>query len=936
MRIYLKQNLSRVSEIVIAVLITLTAFQNQAQAIENTEINHLNEVTHLEIPNIAPADYVIKKTDEKIELSVEALSEANLQKLKNYSDRFIRKIEVNKNNSLSKDVITFYLSEKNLEIFDYLTDAPSTLSIDIFAKDDSKEQDAEYEISQKLEKKSSPAKKNTKQEDFKVVSKGRDIASAEFIKTIGQVTITGDTTDVKKEAEKDNEELKKKKEVNREMQRIIRLAKMDTADILKFDTEKVNFSKDSLIEGTNRIYIKYPMLLSEHSTISDILQRDIRFEFKPSQDPVSLDFMKVRKFYTNRDYKSFLKAKKIFAKKHQSSKFDEMINYMEAEAYLKLYNEEGLKIFFDRSLKIYDALLTKYPDSPISERTLLLASYLRLKDKNYFDASRNLKTYIKLYPQSPLRENMELILAQSLVRLHEYKEAKQIYNSLFSSTAPDVKASAYYEYGDAFFEARDYEKALTAYSEALKMFPAEDKSYPNIYFNMGEIEFLLGRYKNSLEDLRKFISQHPQHEYASFAWTRMGEIFEMSEVDPKIWKGYFNESFFRFQNKLGGAIAKINLLYHQALTSPPKKFEYIIDQMKAYENQIALPQANEYLHFKISDAYYETGNYKKSVQVLMDHFKTGDVPEHVEKFHKRIGRGLAAQLRSLVAQNNILEGLKLFDQTDNLWFKKSKRFDFSFYKGELFRHANLYSKAHLEYEKYLVDFANVKNQQDLDKSQKMPYLVEVHLRNAEALLALSQSQKAQEQLSKINRESLAPELQDEYSLANAQLLAQNEKPEQAIEELKKISKPTVKHLSFLLDQYQKTGQTNEAISTIDQQIEKQTFSELDRFLLLKKKVSILEVSKDKKFPEFLARFYNEFKDKKFDFDREKYLLYRNLSEQNKTKEASEVFSRIQPNSYWARLAKEVQEDDQWSQKYKKYVDRIPAMQPAKENSNGSN
>lgn len=933
----MQHNLSRVSEIVIAILITLAAFQAKVQALENTEINHLNEVSHLEIPNISPADYTIKKTAEKIELTVESLAEVDQLKLKNYSDRFIRKIEVSKNSSLSKDIVTFYLTEDNLEIFDYLTDSPSTLSIDIFAKEDSGDRDLEYEMTQKLEKKKSALlNKNDKKNDFKVLTKGREIASAEFIKTIGQVTINGDTSDVKKEMEKDVEHLQKKKEVNRELQRIIRLAKMDMADILKFDSDKINFNKDSLIEGINRIYIKYPILLSEHSSIEDILQKNIRYEFKQSQDPVSLDFMKVRKFYTSLDHKSFLKAQKIFTKKHPKSKYDEMINYMEAETYLKLYEEEGSKAFFDRSLKIYDALLAKYPESPISERTLLLVSYLRLKDKNYFDASRNLKSYIKLYPQSPLRENIELILAQSLVRLHEYRDAKELYNTLFKSTASDIKIAAYYEYGDAFFEERDYEKALSAYENALKLFPEEDKSHPNVYFNMGEIEFLLGKYKKSLEDLRKFISNHPQHEYASFAWTRMGEIFEMSEVDSKIWKGYYNESFFRFQNKLGGAVAKINLLYHQAISSPAKKFQYVIDQMKLYENQIALPQANEYLHFKISDAYYEVGDYKKSVQILMDHFKTGDVPDHAEKFHKRIGRGLAAQLRTYVDQKNVLEGLKLFDQTDNLWFKKSQRFDFSFYKAELFRLANLPFKANLEYEKYLVDFSNVKNPQQLDKSQRLPYLAEVYLRNSEVLFNDNRFKQSQDQLAKIKIEELSSDLQADYHFMNAKLLAKNDKSQEAINELQKIPKPSFDKINLTLDLYQKMGQSNNAIAVIDKQMDQGDFKEVDRFQLLKRKASLLEMNKDKKYPDFLARFYKEFKDKKFDFDREKYLLFKHLSEQKKFKEADEVFSSIQPNSYWARLAKEVQDNEQWSQKYKKYVDRIPAMQPAKESVNGPN
>lgn len=910
----------------IAVLIAIGMTQQVSYA---AEINHLNEVTHLEIPDVTPADYTIKKNNEILEISIEGLPESQQSKLKAYSDRFIRKIDIKKSTTLSKDVITFYLSDKNIEIFDYLTDSPSTLSIDLFAKDETKEIDAEYEMAQKL---------NKKKYDKSIKNRpaGRDIASAEFIKSIGHVTVTGDTTDVKKHVETEEEKIKKRKEINKDLLRIVRLAKQDSEDLLRFDTDKINFSKDSLIEGRNRIYIKYPVLLSEHKYVSDILQKDIQYEFKKSDDPVTQDFLKLRKIYSNEDFKNFLKAKKIFSKKHNKSKFDEMVGHMEAEAYLKLYAQENEKIFYDRALKIYDSLLNKYPASPVSERTLLLISYLRLQHKQYFEAARNMKLYLTRYEKSPLYENIQLVLAQSLVHLHEYKDARKVYDSLLSSDNAEIKSAAYYAYGDIYFEERDYNSAIKFYNEALKKYPAEDKLYPNIYFNLGETQFLLGQYKESLNNLRKFIEQHPQHDFASFAWTRMGEIFEMSEVAPKVWKGLFNESFFRFENKLGGAIAKINLLYDQAIHSPEKKFPFIIEQMQAYMDKIPLKQANEYLNFKISDAYFETGKYKDAVDRLVSHFKTGEVPDHVEKFHKRIGRGLAAQLRADAEAGRIVEGLKLFDETDPLWFKKSERFDFSFYKAELFRLAKLYSKAVVQYEKYIKDFENVPNKQELDKSQRLPYLSEVYLRQAECNFHLGQMQIAKDNINKTNTKELSADLLNEYYLLNAKILVKNEKKSEAISALQNIDKKNLETILMLADLQHQNEKSAEAVATIDKYIESGVAGSEERFVVLKKKLNILENSDVKKFPEFLSRFYNEFKDNKFDFEREKYLLFSQLIEQKKTQEAEEVFIKMKPQSYWAKLATELKGNNQWAQKYQKYIDRIPAMQKSKEGPSGSN
>ncbi len=927
MKLFSLLNLCRVLEVAFVMSTSVFLFLEQSHASGETEINHLNEVTHLEMQDIAPADYVLKRAGEKLELNVDALSEATKKKLTNYSDRFIKKIEIQKNTSLSKDIITFHLVDKDLEVFDYLTDAPSSLSLDFFAKEDGKETDAEYEMAQRLIKKEN-GKKSEK-------SARRDVASSEFIQTIGHVTIAGDTTEVKDQAKSEDEKHQKKKEVNAELLRIIRLAKQDAGDLLKFDTDKLNFSKDSLIEGKNKIYIKYPVLLNEHKYISEILQKNIQYDVKEAKDPAGKNFTKIRKFYTNRDYKNFLKSKKIFQKLHPNSKYEEMATYMEADAYLELYKVEKEKIFFDRSLKIYDSLLSKYPDSQISERTLLLAAYLRLKDQQYFEASRNLKQYTVRYEKSPLRENIELILAQSLVRLHEYEDAKKIYSQLFKSDNQEIQASAHYEYGNIYFEEKDYLSAISAYETALKLYPLEDKTHENIYFNLGETQFLIGDYKASLNHLRKFISQHPQHEYASYAWTRMGEIFELSEVDPKIWKGYYNESHFRFYNHLGGAIAKINLLYHQAI-GDKKKFEYLLDQIRAYTNQIPLKQANEYITFKISDAYYEVGKYPESTQTLINEFKSGHMPEHAEKLHKRIGRGLASQLRSAVEEKKIVVGMKLFDDTDPLWFKKSERFDFSFYKGELFREANLCAKAQKQYEVYLADFEKVTKKDELDKSQRLPYLSEVYLKIAICLNQLDQQSKAQEMLSKVDPTNLEAQKLDDYYLLQADIATKNVAPDEALKFLAKIQNQNLSTLNKKIDILIEKGLSKESIIAIDAYMDGNSLDEKDRFSLLRKKLSLLENSKDKRMSQFLQSFYEEFKNKPFDFDREKYLLYGNLVDQKKMKESEDVFSKIKADSYWAKLAAEKKTSAQWGQKYQKFVDRIPAMQKPKESVDDKN
>ena len=133
-----------------------------------------------------------------------------------------------------------------------------------------------------------------------------------------------------------------------------------------------------------------------------------------------------------------------------------------------------------------------------------------------------------------------------------------------------------------------------------------------------------------------------------------------------------------------------------------------------------------------------------------------------------------------------------------------------------------------------------------------------------------------------------------------------------------------------MDTILKLNKPKEAISSIDSFIEKNDKNEKQRFYLLKKKLEILESYDSKKFQDFLGRFYSEYKDKNYDIDREKYLFGKILLKSKKEKEAQDVLSKISKDSYWAKLASELEAEEQWNQKYQKYIERIPAMENNKE------
>jgi len=875
----------------------------------SVDINHLNEVTHLEIPEVTAQDYQIQKRGNVIELSVSGLDPKSAENLQRYSDQFIKQITVTRNNSLSRDLIRITLNNASLEMFDYLTDAPSSLSIDLY-HDDGKVADADAQKALDEAQKNKAAKNNQK----------RSIASDEFLKQIQGISLSSELDEIKKSNEGPSGKRKKKE--------VMRVMPVDRG-LADLDVDKVNFRLNSIIESRGKIFIRFPSLLNEDEYLGQLLGRRIEYEFDVTQDPENKDFVKVRRLFAKNDFRSFLKAKKIFVRKYPSSKYLEMLHYMEAESYFTLYKNEGNDVFFDQSLKMYDAIMTRYPKSNLSERTLLLVSYLRMKKGRHMEAIRSLKAYTEKYPFSPLKSNTELIMAQALLRIQEYQESLEIYEKLLNSNSPDVREKAFFDVGDVFFEKKDYAKAIKYYQQAIDKYPELVKKYPNVSYNMAEAQFLTEKYKEALVSMKKFIDYFPQHEYAAYAWTRMGEILQVADVSEKTWRGYYNESYFRFQNTQGGMVARINLLAYQSGIYDDSKFPMILEEMRSYGPKLKLPHSDEFLAMKISDMYFDRGIYKKATDELTTYFKRVKIPIYEDKFLKRVGRGISFQVRDSYKQGDVHRAFSIFDNYDHLWLRKSQRNDFEYLKGYGFEQVRIYDEAIKHYELFIKAYNNTVAADEMLAFEQLPAIDEVYLRAANCNLQLNKNSAADGYLSKIKTEKLSENSKNEYHMVTAKVAASREDIGAAIVAAEQAKNYSVENAQWLANQYARDKQFEKGLALIDTYLEKNKVDQVSRFNLLKTKLAVLEETKNEaKYYDFLKRFYDEFKGKNYDFDREKYKLGVFLAGKDKMKDAQAVWAGINEKSYWKKLATESSNEKKWDDQYKRYIDRIPAMAPS--------
>lgn len=881
----------------------------------NVLINHINDVTHFELPAVYTSDYNLVQKADHIELTVSQLQASSIDQLRQYNDQFIKKITVEKSSSLNKDIVKIYPKNSNIQMFEYLTDSPVALSVDFYIDD------------QKIVKDST--KDNLDEEEkikLTVKKKNRSPSSDGTIQVSDSKSAKNYTQEMPAKLDY-SVQPDKPIEIDQTVREIARKVTDETFDLINFDSNKIIFNPDSIIESRGKLFLKFPILQSENKDIDQIIRKKVAYEIESSDDKETINAIELRKTFVDGQYRDFIKNLNKFSKKYPKSRYDQMLKYMQADSVLELSRVDNSRPLQLEALNIYDSIVKKFPDSPLAERTLLFTSLTRTQVGDHIGAIRNLKYYLSKYETSPLRSNIHLLLAQNMLRASEFKESIDIYNKLINGNDQEIKIEATYNIGDAYFERKEYKKAIYYYGQAWSKFPKEKNRFPNAYFNKAEAEFLEEEYKVSLESFRDFLKNFPQHSYSHYAMTRLGEIFEIVGEDPLKWRGFYNESIFRFKSTTGGALAKVRLLWHQIVSTENKRVQILVDDMMGYQSQIKLPQADEFMIFQLSDAYFYRGLYKQATNTLMSYFKKVEKPLYAEKFQKRIGRGISYQIRDHINKGELKDAFQTFEDYDDVWFKKSERIDFSYFKGLAYEKAKVFPAAIQSYNEFFAKFNKLSDPEIVRVYEELPAVDSMRLRLAFCYLENHQYDKAAIEIAAVKEKNINAAEKSEALIILAKIDMSNERWSAALEILKKIEKTTYETALLKIEALSHLQKSNLALEEIDNYLDTQKPNDEEKFNFLKRKISLLEDSKNNQSEifSFMQRFHDEFKNTQFSYDEIKYKLGMQLSYQQKHKEAEEVWSTISDGTAWKNLAAEAVKGKRWNDQYKKYIDRIPAM-----------
>ena len=181
--------------------------------------------------------------------------------------------------------------------------------------------------------------------------------------------------------------------------------------------------------------------------------------------------------------------------------------------------------------EIYEQIIEKHADNPISQVPMLKLAYLQQKDKDYDQSVITLEEMMVRHPQTPLGDEIKTVLQASLEAIFEReRQAGKIENiiSYYERIKPILPIedipNLLLLVGDAYRRLRLYEHGLSMFKKARGFYADQDQP-ANLLFGLGECSYKIKRFDEAERALKAFVARYPEHRKASKAHYWMGNIF---------------------------------------------------------------------------------------------------------------------------------------------------------------------------------------------------------------------------------------------------------------------------------------------------------------------------------------------------------------------------------------------------------------------------
>lgn len=905
-------------------LFIFLVFSLQANSAQiKAEISFLGDTTHIEFSGAEHWDYNLKKDKNRVEILVPAIQENSIKNLESFKSADVQSIKVDQQGPDGKNILIINLNKGDMEAFDYLTDQPSRLVVDIYSSKASKDEAASPKSEAKsAEKKSAEAKKSDATTALSALPGASRKPAAVDVLVINKDAPLEVTAEPEKKS-----------------------GIFDGADprFDRFSISDYEVKEESIIASKENIYLSFPALRIQSLELQKINLLKPIYEITPKDSEENKQARLLLTLYNNKRYNVFLKTVEWFNEKFPNSEYDEIIRFMRADAHFALWLDKRNVSEFDLSMLRYRQALEKYPQSPLVERTLMLMGYATLDRGDYLGTLRMFQSHLRTRPQSKNRDLARLGVAEAYLKLSRFEEAVNQYREIEKDGfTEEAKVQATFMAGDVYFVRKDYEKAVEEYRNAINRLPVKANDFPNAFYNQAAAQFELKKYRDSLDLFKEFIKKFPNHPYAGYAMTRIGELLDILGADKSRVVGAYLETFFRYGDSPSAVVSRLRLLSLRMKDMKPKELEHAVEEIGKIAKASEIPQIEQFATLMIAEGYHQRKDYDKAIDLLVKYYQANPTNADTALLSKKIILNISTKINDLVESNQFIEALKTHNTYADNWLKNSTRIDLKFDIGRSFELAGVQSEAEALYKDSLNKVYALKGTtagKERSVIEKLPSEDKLNLRLAAVSVAQGKHSLAYEYLKNIkDPEKLSEKEQVERVELAATLLEQKGDLDSASRYLVELIKTwkgqpeivagTYLHLSNIEYKQKKIDESIKSLQKIDDLMQDSQ----------KVPVDIHATALEKMANYHLERGNADLALKSYQDLLEKYESIKPLAsirynagkiyfDKGEIQKAADYWKDLknEKNDFWYKLSQEKLKNSDWNNEYKKYIQRIPAM-----------
>lgn len=670
------------------------------------EFSRIGDASHFEFEGTGSDRYKLERNDKgEVVLRIPNLDEASMRRLREVADGQVKVLSIEPK-SVDGNVEIRFQAGKDVDFFDYVSDQPKRLVVDFFpaqdALKDAKPLAAANESEEKAKAKpSSPAKAPQK----------REPAGGDFV-IVAKQGPTGATT-LSAEPASLAEQIASRKDFERGI--------FDGGDpeFRRFTVKDYEIRESARLQSRAALRIPFPMLDLGFPKLGELQAAPPIYEILPKDTAENKEARLLLTLFKNQRQALFLSTAKDFLKKYPQSEYDEIVRYAMADTHYALwrqervYNEEN-KIKsdsnlhdadFEEAMGLYNNLVEKYPDSPMTTRTLLLVGYSYLDRGDSFGALKTFQRLVRLKPDSKYAGQVKISIARAFLSLNRWDDAlKELTDVEQNAKSVKDRQEAGFRKGDVYFRRGDYQKAIAEYDRAIKAYPEATGRFPNAFYNLAESRFRLGQEKMAIDSFRQFLQKFPEHRHGGYAMTRLGELIEtLVGADDSRVTGAFFESYFRFRSTPGADIARMRVLTARIpkMMKDRELKDALLEIDEIVKRDADLPFIQEFRVISVADAFNERKEYERATKDLIQFYKENTQSKHLPLIKGRIVRNLSDNIRSYVDRGDFIQGLRLYSRDQSGWLKGIRRADLPFYAAKAYEAAGVLGDSAEQYRETL-------------------------------------------------------------------------------------------------------------------------------------------------------------------------------------------------------------------------------------------